>query len=132
MADVTMTGNADSAKSMTDRSPVTMPPTANGDVAQSIVTLLYDLNLLPTKAQLDAAGGPGPFIGGPPQSVALIEAGGMALSKWWAAGGAVLIGGVWATARGVWSGTPNIHGQLIVAACVVSAALVLGIAYLLA
>ena len=116
---------------MGGRNPVTLP-SSGGDVAPSIVSLLYDLNLLPTQADLAAAGGAGAVLGGPSQSVAVIESGATALSKWWAAGGSAVIVGAWAAVKLMWGANGDVHAPILWCAAIVSAAIVLGVAYLLA
>jgi len=120
---------------MDGRADVVEPPPNGSNIAENAVALLYDLNLLPTKADLDKAGeGNTAAFKSPPQSVALIEAGGTALTKWWAAGGSALILVVWGSVRQFWNSgsSKDVHQQLIWAAAIVSTALVVGIAYLLA
>ncbi len=56
------------------------------DVAAPAAGVLRELHLLPTKEELAEAGKAAALLGGPPQSVAVIEAGATALSKWWAGG----------------------------------------------
>jgi len=80
----------------------------------------------------DQAGSPAAVFGGPPQSIALIEAGATAVSKWWATGLGVAVAGVWATVSGWWSGQePASQRVALWVAAIVTAAAVLGIAYLL-
>jgi hypothetical protein len=118
---------------MADRFKVKAPELEGGDIATSAVTLLYDLNLLPTETDLNTAGVGAAAFKSPPTSVALIEAGGTALTKWWAAGGSALILVVWGAVRQFWSSgnSKDVHQQLIWGAAIVSVALVVGIAYLL-
>lgn len=53
---------------------------SNGsDVAGPAVAILRQLYLLPTSTELDKAGSASALFGGPPQSVAVIEAGATAL-----------------------------------------------------
>jgi hypothetical protein len=103
------------------------------DVAAPAVAILGQLNLLPSKDDLAAAGGPGAVLGGPPQSVVVIEAGATALSKWWAGGAGVTLVGVWGSIVTFWN-THDGDTQRVVlwAAAIVSAAIVLGIAYVIA
>ena len=56
------------------------------DIEAPTTALLRKLNLLGIKDELDAATGFASAFTGPPQSVALIESGATAASKWWAAG----------------------------------------------
>jgi hypothetical protein len=96
------------------------------------VAVLTGLQLLPDNSDYKKVEGFSSAFRSPPASIALIEAGATAASKWWAAG---LGGGVlaaWAAVRGWWGGASpgNQHVALWVAA-IVTAAAVLGIAYLL-
>lgn len=56
------------------------------DVRRPVRILLEDLNLLGTEAETKEAEGFKAAFAGPPQSVAVIEAGATAAAKWWAAG----------------------------------------------
>jgi hypothetical protein len=56
------------------------------DVRGPAEALLRGLYLLPRGDDLQKADGLGSVLHGPPQSVALIEAGATAAAKWWAAG----------------------------------------------
>lgn len=71
------------------RLPARLPGNAidpeGADVVAPTVAVLEELYLLPTQADLDAAGGPLAVLGGQSQSVAVIESTAMAISKWWAA-----------------------------------------------
>ena len=102
-----------------------MPPTQ---------ALLRGLGLLPDDADLKKAGGFGAAFTGPPDSVAVLEAGATAASKWWAT--AIGVGAATITARistlwdkldGPW---PQAFALLSVSFVLGAAAL--GIAYLLA
>jgi hypothetical protein len=67
------------------------------------------------------------LLGGTPQSVALLDAGGTALSKWWATG----IGAAGPAVAAFWGGeTPATHRMLIIALAVGFAAAVLAIGYI--
>ena len=105
---------------------------AADELLASTKTLLEGINLLPSKEDLMLADGFVSAFKGPPESVSLIEAGATAANKWWAAG---LGGGVlaaWAAVRGWWDGTiPATQHVALWVAAVVTAAAVLGIAYLL-
>lgn len=118
-------------KTMAHRFPVNLPA-ASGDVAEAIVTVLYDLNLLPTKDDLDQAGDAGASFRGPPQSVAVIESGATALAKWWAVAGSGVLGGLWISVAAFWRNNTDIRGQMLWSAAIVSAAIMVGVAYLLA
>src|SRR4029453_19243141 len=106
--------------------------TATDDLLAPTRDLLEGLNLLPSKADLKTAEGFASAFKGPPESVSLIEAGATAANKWWAAG---LGGGViaaWTAVRGWWDGTiPATQPVALWVAAIVTAAAVLGIAYLL-
>jgi len=72
------------------------------DIAASATTLLAQLNLLPSEGDRQKAGQAGAAFGGPPDSVAIIESGATAASKWWStaiglsgAGLTGAIGAVW-------------------------------------
>jgi hypothetical protein len=123
----------DTADLMLNRVEVGAPALEGGNIAESAVSLLYDLNLLPPQNDLEKAGQGSAAFTGPPQTVALIEAGGTAISKWWATGGSVLILAVWGAVTAFWNNSNNtdLHGQLVWSGAILSAALVLGIAYLL-
>ncbi|GAA4443336.1 hypothetical protein [Phytohabitans houttuyneae] len=104
---------------------------AGDDIAEPSIALLRGLKLLPAEGELSKARGLSSAFSGPPESVALIEAGATAASKWWAAGLSGLVVAAWALIRGWWSSNPdNQHVALWVGA-VVTAAAILGIAYLL-
>jgi len=76
---------------------------ADDDVSTPTVQLLRDLSLLPSAADLGKANGVGAAISGPPDSVAIIEAGATAASKWWAGGIAAAATGWTATAIKIWN-----------------------------
>jgi hypothetical protein len=114
----------------TDIIPVKRADIAD-DLATPTVDLLRDLNLLPTPGDLEAADGPNAAIGGPPQSVALIESGATALAKWWSVAGAGAVGAIWVSVRKFWDGNdPANQRVLLWAAAIVSAAIVLAIGWL--
>lgn len=105
---------------------------SNGsDVAGPAVAILRQLYLLPTSTELDKAGSASSLFGGPPQSVAVIEAGATALSKWWAAGlGASVLGG-WGAFAAFWDEQGGASQRaLILAAAIASAAVILAIGYI--
>jgi hypothetical protein len=95
--------------------------------------LLEELSLLGTATDTAAADGVSSVLKGPPQSVALIEAGATAATKWWASGLSVSVLAAWAAVK-IWY--PNQGESVQVAtlgsAAVVTAALVLAIGYLIA
>ena len=72
------------------------------DVRQPLRTLLEDLNLLGTPAEEQAAAAFGAAVKGPPQSVALIEAGATAAAKGWASGLGALVAAAWAAVARWW------------------------------
>jgi hypothetical protein len=106
---------------------------AGDTIDEPTVKLLRALNLLPSKADMGKGSRPWAAITGPPESVALIEAGATAATKWWATGLGASVVSAWGAVRTWWSGeeTGNQHIALWVAGIVTAAAL-LGIAYLLA
>lgn len=59
---------------------------ADGDVLGPAKAFLQGLKLLGSDKEMDAAGNAAAAFTGPAQSVALIEAGATAASKWWATG----------------------------------------------
>jgi hypothetical protein len=95
--------------------------------------LLIGLNLLGTDKDNEGADGVTSVISGPPQSVALIEAGATAAAKWWAGGLGTAALGAW-TAVGIWWPEQRIEIQVatIAAAAIVTATLVLAIGHLIA
>jgi hypothetical protein len=103
------------------------------DVRQPTRDLLEDLNLLGTATEDQAAAGFAATFSGPPQSVALIEAGATAAAKWWAAGLGAAVIPLWASVANWW---PNQKGSVQVVviggALFVTAALVVAIGYLIA
>jgi hypothetical protein len=106
---------------------------AGNDVAAPAVAILGALNLLPSEDDLKAAGGPVAALGGPPQSVVVIEAGATAFSKWWAGGAGVALVGVWTSIVGFWKQNGGDTQRVVLwVAAIVSAAIVLGIAYVIA
>lgn len=103
------------------------------DVCRPVRTLLEDLNLLGTAQDLDKAKGSGSLLSSPPQSVALIEAGATAASKWWASGLGALVIPTWGAVLAWWGGQDTtIKAVVVGGAALVTAALVLSIGYLIA
>lgn len=102
------------------------------DVRGPVRTLLEDLNLLATAEDLNKATGFESLLG-PPQSVALIEAGATSASKWWANGLGALLIPTWVAVLKWWGdqGT-TIKAVVVGGAALVTAALVLSIGYLIA
>src|SRR5438094_78317 len=78
-------------------------PTGN-DLSKPVVQLLNDVNVLGTTEDLKAANGTGAAFAGPPESVAIIEAGATALGKWWATalGAGAGLTGIVAAIQGIW------------------------------
>jgi hypothetical protein len=115
-----------------DKVRVPSEAVSGDDISSPTTELLRRLSLLPTTAELQEAGRPRSAFSGPPDSVALIEAGATAANKWWAAGlgGAVAV--TWAAVVPWWkgAGAGTQHVVLWVAAIVTAAAL-LSIAHLL-
>jgi len=103
------------------------------DVAAPSRAFLEDLSLLPTKEDLKSAGELQAVLGGPPQSVALIEAGLTAAAKWWSAGLGATVVATWGAVL-KWWGEQNdgIQATMIGGAFVVTAAAALAVGYLLA
>lgn len=117
--------------------PVQIPANAilpeGADLVGPTQQLLHGLGLLGTAKDNDEADGFATVLQGPPQSVALIEAGATAASKWWATGLGATVLAAWSTVARWWSGEPEANQRVALwAAAIVTAAAVLGIAYLLA
>ncbi len=121
---------------MTDLPKVKIPANAvlatGDDVLQPVSDLLQSLDLKGSDDETKDAGKPSAIMGGPAQSVALIEAGATAVSKWWATGLGATVIAAWSTIFGWWGkqGDP-IKEVALWAAAIITAAAVLGIAYLL-
>ena len=108
--------------------------TGGQDISVPVKQLLRDLNLLPQADALKDADGFKSAFSGPPDSVAVIEAGATAASKWWAS--AIGLSGAAVTARivTIWD---NLGGEWVKAFALLSVGIVLAgtvvaIAYLLA
>ncbi len=106
------------------------------DVLKPTRDLLHGLSLLGgDKGADDAADNADDFgsvWGGPPQSVALIEAGATAAAKWWAAGLSASVGAAWVWVTAFWNANGPIHANLVTGIAIVTAAVVLAIGYLIA
>lgn len=102
------------------------------DILPPLRQLLQGLNLLGSPEDTESAGKAGAALSGPPQSVAVIEAGATALSKWWAAGLGVSVSGLWAAITTWWNSqdTPN-QRVVIWAASIATAAAILAIGYII-
>lgn len=101
------------------------------DLVTPVRTLLESLYLLGTKDDVREAGAPATLFG-PPASVAVIEAGATALSKWWAAGGSAALTAGWVWAGTHWPTDQDTVRVVIWTMGIFSAALVLAIGLLLA
>ena len=113
---------------MAIRIPAKAVDAAGDDISPPLGALLLQLQLLATAADIEKAGGPAAAFSGPPQSVALIEAGATALSKWWSVTLAGTAAAAWAAVRGFWGTQPNsLHMVEVGAAAAVTVALVLAI-----
>jgi hypothetical protein len=102
------------------------------DILDPTAALLRGVNLLGTQAENEQADSFGATFKGPPASVALIEAGATAASKWWATGLAAGVALAWGRVAVWWNGqNGDTQRAVLWAAAIVTAAAVLGIAYLL-
>jgi hypothetical protein len=102
-------------------------------VAPPVRSLLEDLHLLGSKTDATAAASFGAAFGGPPQSVALIEAGATAAAKWWATGIGVTATATWVSLVGWWGGQESsIKLTALAGVAFVVAAAILSIGYLIA
>jgi hypothetical protein len=102
------------------------------DVLAPATALLRGLNLLGKPEETADAGKPGAAFTGPPQSVALIEAGATAVSKWWATGLGASAIAAWSTVASWWGGQAAATQRVALwTAAIITAAAILGIAYLL-
>jgi phage baseplate assembly protein W len=102
------------------------------DVRQPVRDLLEDLNLLGTRrAEADANKVTAPFRT-TPDSIAVIESGATAATKWWAAGLGAIVIATWAKVA-AWWGTqpPDLKQAVVFGAAIVTAAAALAISYLL-
>lgn len=119
---------AESAKSQ-------IPTKAAGDgddIAPPTTALLRELNLLPSPEDLKAASGFVAAFTGPPESVAVIEAGATAATKWSSAGLGAALAAVWAAVAGFWGGiTDEVRVAVLLAGGLLSAAVVIAIGLLL-
>jgi hypothetical protein len=93
--------------------------------------VLHGLNLLPSQRKREDAEGFTAAFSGPPESVALIEAGATALGKWWSAGAGASVVAVWTGVARFYDSQPDPTSQrvLLWLAGIVSAALILAIAH---
>jgi hypothetical protein len=117
-----------------DVKPVQFPGQAQdakaSDLSDPVVRLLQDLSLLGTKDELAGASTLGAVFSGPPQSVAILEAGATAVSKWWSAalGTGITATGVLAAVKGLGAGRTPVDPALLGDAALVIAAMSLTIA----
>jgi hypothetical protein len=103
------------------------------DLCPPVRGLLEGLDLLGTSTESRQADGFVAAFTGPPQSVALIEAGATAATKWWAAGLGATMVGIWGSVAAWYEDQPEpVQVALLGGAALVTAALVLAIGYLIA
>jgi hypothetical protein len=117
------------------RIPVRFPGQARQDdgtdISPPIVQLLQDLHVLAPGTELEKADGAQATFHGPPQSVAIIEAGATALGKWWATtlGAGAGLTGIIAAVKGIWGNEPElVRVALVAGAAIVLSALSVAIA----
>jgi hypothetical protein len=112
---------------------VKFPEKVTADVAPPINNLLRDLSLIGTKEELEKADGASALLFGPPQSVAIIEAGVTAATKAWTAlfGAGATVGGVVSLVN--WGSFTNdaLHIAIVAGTALVLAALVIAIALMI-
>ena len=109
----------------------TQAVSATDDLVKPSTDLLIGLNLLGTEDEQKSADGPLAIFTGPPQSVALLESGATALSKWWAAGLGASIAALWGTVATWWGGQPaDIKVGVVWGTAIATSALVLAVAYI--
>jgi hypothetical protein len=122
---------------MADQVQVQIPSQAvsldGADLCPPVRGLLEGLDLLGKSTESGQAEGFVSAFTGPPQSVALIEAGATAATKWWAAGLGATVVGIWGSVA-AWYGDQPERVQVVVlgGAALVTAALVLAIGHLIA
>ena len=101
------------------------------DVSAPLVQLLQDVSLLATDADLEKAGTAKAAFSGPPQSVAVIEAGATAFAKWWAAGLGAAAAAAWAAATNFYKSNGTTTQRVVLwGAAIVIAALILALGYI--
>src|SRR4051794_1388416 len=108
---------------------------AKEDVVEPTQAVLQGLQLLGPVDDKDKKDGDGlgSVFTGPPQSVALIEAGATAVAKWWAAGAGAVIVAAWTTVFAWWDTQDiDLKTAVVFTAGIVTAALILAIGHLLA
>lgn len=98
------------------------------DIAAPARSLLVSLRLLGTDDDIEKAGQFGAIFIGPPQSVAVIEAGATALAKWWAVGLGAAAVTAWGSIATFWGEQPvDTHRVVLWIGAIVSAAALLAI-----
>jgi hypothetical protein len=103
------------------------------DVGAPVELLLQDLYLLGKPGDADKAQGVASVITGPPQSIALIEAGATAATKWWSAGLGATVVVAWAKTWQWWGTQPvGLKAAVVGSASLVTAAVAVAISYLFA
>lgn len=102
------------------------------DVRQPVRDLLEDLNLLGTRqAETEANKVTAPFRT-TPDSIAVIESGATAATKWWTAGLGAIVIATWAKVAAWWGSQPvDLKQAVVFGAAIVTAAAALAISYLL-
>jgi len=118
-----------------DMSHVKIPAKAvadDNDVLDPLTKLLRGINLQGDEDETEKAGKVAATFGGPPQSVALIEAGATAANKWWSAGLGAAVVATWSSVVGWWGGADTAVKQMaLLAAAIATAAAIIAIGYLL-
>jgi hypothetical protein len=103
------------------------------DLREPVRALLEDLSLLAPPDEADDAKGFAAALKGPPQSVALIEAGATAASKWWAAGLGAFVIPLWGSVATWYSGeADSVKVTLVGGALLATSALIIAIGILIA
>jgi hypothetical protein len=102
---------------------------SDADVGPPLAQLLIDLDIKGTESDQQQASSFGRAFTGTPTSVAIIEAGATAASKWWAAALAALGGGtaIWAGFSNFWNSQSKIQNHLVIGAALIIAASALSI-----
>jgi hypothetical protein len=102
------------------------------DLLDPLQCLLRGVNLLGSQEEMNSAGKASAAISGPPQSVALIEAGATAANKWWSAGLGATVLTMWGYLANWWGGQEAATQRVALwSVAVATAAAILGIAHLL-
>jgi hypothetical protein len=102
------------------------------DILDPLTKLLRGISLQGDEHETEQAGKVSATFTGPPQSVAVIEAGATAASKWWSAGLGAAVVAAWSSIVGWWGGTDTPVKQMaLLAAAIATAAAILAIGYLL-